>query len=257
MIYSTTFTYDGIHSGHYGLQIADFDLSHVVENEAFNPNLSVMKVPLLLRFYHGGSEYDNPPTCEFSVICEEEIPPEGRSAILSWLVGRNEFKPLQFHTDELEGFVYYCVFSNSRTLFVNGRCHGFRLTASFDSPFCRGPEEVAAITEEGTHTIAIWNHSDIKDGYTYPTVQFLGSGITIVNKTDSLTREFKFANLESDEVLIVDNETKVITSNKSGEKLSNFISKNWLRLRQGENVLEVTSEGPVTITCPYYAMIGY
>lgn len=258
MVNSTYFTYDGVFSGRYGLQIADFTgwiPESVEENEAFSPSLSILKVPSLIRFYHGGLEYDAAPTCEFSVVSESVIPPELRSAILTWLIGRKSFKPLKFHNDDWEDFVYYCVFTASSTIYVNGECHGFRLTASFDSPFARGTPTVATTTS-GTHTITIENKSDIRDGYTYPKVQFTGN-VSIINTTDSATRAFTFTNIGASETLTVDCETKVITSSVGGEKLTNFTSKKWLRLKPGINSLTVTSSGNVTITCPWYVMIGY
>lgn len=196
------------------------------------------------------------PTCEFSVVSVDVIPPQLRSEILTWLIGRKSFKPLKFHNDDWEDFVYYCVFTGSSTIYVNGECHGFKLTASFDSPFARGTPTTVSTTS-GTHTVSIENKSDIRDGYTYPKVTFTGSYISIINSTDSATRAFTFQNLNANETLTVDCETKVISSNLGGEKLSNFTSKNWLRLRPGVNNLSVTSLGNVTITCPWYVMIGY
>ena len=259
MINSTYFTYDGVFSGQYGLQIADFTgftPESVEENDAFSPSLSVLKVPSLIRFYHGGLEYDSPPTCNFTVVSTGVIPIELRAEILSWLIGRKQFKPLKFHNDDWEDFDYYCVFTSSSTIYVNGECHGFRLTGNFDSPFARGVPTVVTTTS-GTHTLSIENKSDILDQYVYPKVQFTGSGISIINTTDSPTRAFTFSGLASNETLVVDCETKTITSNFGGEKLSKFTSKNWLRLRKGINNLQITSSGNVTITCPWYAMIGY
>lgn len=259
MVNATYFTYDGVSSATYGLQIAAFtELTpeSVEENEAFSPTLTILKVPSLMRFYHGGIEYDSAPRCEFTVVSSAVISPANRSAILSWLIGRNQFKPLVFASNDLSAFTYYCVFTGATTIFVNGECHGFKLTASFDSPFARGTPTVATTTS-GTHTITINNKSDIVDGYTYPKVEFTGSSISIVNTTDDESRAFTFSGLASSERLTVDCETKIIQSSIGGEKLSNFTSKNWLRLRRGNNSLTITSSGNVTITCPYYAMIGY
>lgn len=259
MVNATYFTYDGIFSGRYGLQIASFTglvPESVEENDAFSPNLTVLKVPSLNRFYHGGIEYDSAPQCEFTVVSSDIITAESRSSILSWLIGRNQFKPLVFLNNDLSAFTYYCVFTGVTTIFVNGECHGFKLTASFDSPFARGTPTVATATS-GTHTITINNKSDIVDGYTYPKVEFDGGGISIINTTDDPNRAFVFSGLISSEKLTVDCETKIIQSNFGGEKLSNFTSKNWLRLRKGINTLTITSYGDVTITCPHYAMIGY
>lgn len=256
MITATQFIYDGVHSGVYGLLIADFNDSNIGENSAFSPSFSALKVPQIRRFFHGGVSYDAPQTFEFSIISKEIITAGQRSEILSWLIGRNSFKKFQFDHEDWDIFTYYCVFTNASTIYVNGECHGFRLTATFDSPYARGAA-TSVSTVAGTHTIKINNKSDIKDEYTYPVVEFTGESISIVNKTDDSNRAFVFEGLQSGETVTVDNETKIIKSSMSGEKLSNFKSKKWLRLKPGINELVVVSKGNVKITCPWYATIGY
>lgn len=253
MFNATHFRYDGQWSGAYGLQIVDLDDNTVKETDAFSPTLSLQKVPGSLRFFHGGVEYDTAPTCEFSVLSQEELTGDMRSIIMAWLVGRRQFKPMQFEGGDNDEFTYYCVFTSARTIWINGRCHGFRLTAQFDSPFARGAATVLTVGK-GTHTCTIRNKSDIVDDYTYPIVTFTGGSIDIVNETDDPRRHFKFSGLSSGEIITVDNEVKYISSSNG---LSRFTSKNWLRLRHGINTLKIVASGDVTITCPYYAMIGY
>lgn len=249
------FTYDGVWSGDYGLELADFENDSVRETDAFTPNLSVLKAPSLVRFFHGGVEYDAAPTCTFSTISQHEIPGETRSKILSWLVGRNEFKPLIFEDGDNEHFVYYCVFTSASTIWVNGECHGFRLTGSLDSQFARGTP-TTAVAGSGTSTIIIENKSDIADGYTYPLVVFTGSSVSITNNTDDAMRTFAFTQLGANETVRVDNELKTIKSSTGEKRLANF-NKNWLRLCPGINTLSVVATGDVVIVCPWYAMIGY
>ena len=256
MFNATYFRYDGQWSGTYGLQIVDFDDNAVKETDAFSPTLSLQKAPGSLRFYHSGVEYDSAPTCEFSVLSEQELTGVTRSKIMSWLVGRNQFKALTFDSDDNVGFTYWCVFTSIKTIWVNGRCHGFRLTAQFDSPFARG-QATSVSVEAGTHQVVLRNNSDLADRYTYPVVEFTGGSIDIVNLTDDAYRHFTFSGLSSTEVVTVDNEARYITSTMGGQKLSNFTSKNWLRLRPGNNTLQITAKGQVNISCPYYAMIGY
>lgn len=256
MFNATYFTYDGTSSETYGLQIVDFDDGAVKEADAFSPTLSLQKVPGSLRFFHGGVEYDSAPACEFSVLSESELSLTQRRAILSWLVGRKTFKDLRFIGGDSEDFTYRSVFTGAKTIWVRGRCHGFRLTVQFDSPFARGTSVVQTVSA-GTHTINLNNPSDITDGYTYPIVVFTGGSIDIVNTTDDSQRHFTFSGLAPTETITVDNEVRHISSTISGEKLSNFTSKNWLRLRKGNNSLTITASGAVTITCPHYAMIGY
>lgn len=256
MFNATYFRYDEISSQSYGLQIVNFDDGAVKETDVFSPTLSLQKAPGAVRFFHGGIEYDSAPTCEFSVVSEQELTSDVRRTLLSWLVGRKQFKALQFIGGDNSDFTYYCVFTSARTIWINGRCHGLRLTAQFDSPFARGTATSITVTS-GTHTIQIENKSDIKDGYVYPIVQFTGGSIDIVNTTDDSQRHFTFSGLTASEVITVDNEVRYISSTNGGEKLSKFISKNWLRLRPGVNSLTIDASGSVTITCPHYVMIGY
>lgn len=283
------FIYDGRMSANYGLQIVDFDDNVVKEIDTYSPTLSLQKVPGLLRFFHGGVEYDSAPTCEFSILSETEIPIELMGEILSWLVGRKQFKNIQFIGGDSDDYVFRCVFTSVKTIRINGHCHGFRLTAQFESPFAIGASETEDINT-GSSTISIRNKSDIIDGYVYPTISFKVNGtcnsdaqainwamsqksletqnddgtttplsnynICIINMTDDENRRFIFAGLEAGEEITVDNEVRYISSSINGEKLSNF-NKNWLRLRKGYNQLQIEINGTGTITCPYYAMVGF
>lgn len=246
------FQYDGIMSSIYGLQIADFNDNSVIETEFSSPTLSIQKAPGAVRFFYDGVNYDSPPSCEFSVVSEEEISASVRRELFSWLIGRSQFMPLEFFGGDNEGYTYYCVFTSAKTIWVNGRCHGLRLTAQFDSIYARGTPSVISVSG-GVNTVQIENKSDIKDDYVYPVVEFVGSFVDIVNTTDDSSRRFSFTGTPASGTVTVDNELRCIT----GAALSSFISKNWLRLRPGVNSLTISSAGAVTIICPTYAMIGY
>lgn len=290
MFNATYFTYDGVFSGVFGLVLADFNTNAVVETSAFSPTLNTTKPASINRFFHNGIRYEAPPQHQFSVVSEKEIQEPIRREILSWLVGRNEFKKLQIHQVDLEEYYYLCVFSNVDIIYVNGRCHGFRLTANFDSPFAHGRETSKTLAgNSGISTMTINNKSDLLDEYVYPTIQFSATSVStgdtqatawaesqdslatfngnnktplsnydicIVNKTDDVNRRFIFAGLLPGEIITVNNELRCISSSVSGEKLKHF-NKNWLRLRRGYNELEIEINGDVTITCPHYAMIGF
>lgn len=256
MFSATHFTYDGVFSGVYGLMLADFDDNSVVETSAFSPVLSTTKPVFSNRFFHNGITYESVPQHQFSVISEVEISDITRREIISWLVGRSSFKPLQIHQPDLEDYHYNCVFTNAEIIYISGRCHGFRITANFDSQYAYGKATKVKVGA-GLHTVELENKSDIKDGYVYPIVQFTGGSVDIINVTDDPKRHFTFRDLLPTEIITVDNEMKHIMSNMGGAKLENFDRKNWLRLRPGNNKLTIASNGDVVITCPHYAMIGY
>lgn len=282
------FTYDGVYSGTYGLAIADFNDDTITETQAFSPTLNTIKPPHLPRFIHNGITYDQTPQFSLTVISEVEIPDFIRREILSWLVGRKEFKTLQIHQPDLEDYFYKCVFTESEIIYINGRCHGFRLTANLDSPYAYGKGTVEKLESGDGDVYYIYNKSDIVDGYVYPTIEFtVGDSrltgnevavswasnqhslkdpvsgtpcesydICITNMTDDTNRHFILAGLVDGETITIDNEIRHISSNINAERLSHF-NKNWLRLRPGKNELKVEINGTGEIRCPAYIMIGF
>lgn len=263
MFNATYFTYDGVFSGSYGLQMLDFNQEPVVETTVFSPTVNVNKPATLNRFFHNGITYNQPPQHSFSIVSEHIIVDTLRREILSWLTGRSSFKELKIHQPDLEDYTYRCVFSDVQIIFINGDCHGFRVTAYFDSPYQYGQPTVVSLTGTGKEqTIIVNNKSDLLDEYVYPMVEFTvaspgtDNDICIINKTDNENREFSFKGLAENEHIIVDNELRHVTSDKASERLSNF-SKGWLRLKKGKNKLSIAINGTVTISCPTYVMIGF
>lgn len=260
MFNATYFTYDGVYSGAYGLKIASFDSDTVEDTAVFAPTLNIAKSARSRRFLHNGITYDEAPEYTFSIISQEAIVDSQRREILTWLVGRNDFKKLQMHQLELEDYYYNCVFTNVDLIYVRGRCHGFTVTAKFDSIFAYGRPKKITLTGTGTaQTIKIVNNSDIPDDYVYPTVSFTLTAegdVEILNTREIVQAPFKFTAMRNTETVTVDNELKIIESNIGGDRLSHF-NKNWLRLQHGANVLRITFTGTMTITVPTYAMIGF
>ncbi len=260
MFNATYFTYDGVYSGAYGLQIASFNSDTVEDTSVFAPTLNIAKSARARRFLHNGITYDEAPEYTFSIISQEAISDLQRREMLTWLVGRNDFKKLQMHQPEFEDYYYNCVFTSADLIYVRGRCHGFTVTAKFDSIFAYGRPKKVTVTGNGTaQTVKIFNNSDIPDDYIYPTVSFTMTeegDVTILNTSEIIQAAFKFTGLRNTESIVVDNELKIIESTIGGDRLSCF-NKNWLRLQHGANVLQITFKGTMTITVPTYAMIGF
>lgn len=260
MFNATYFTYDGVYSGSYGLQIASFNSDTVEDTAVFAPTLNITKSARARRFLHNGIEYDEAPEYTFSIISQFPIGEIQRREVLAWLVGRGDFKKLQIHQPELEDYYYNCVFANVDLIYVRGRCHGFTVTAKFDSIFAYGKPKIIRVTGTGiAQTVKIINDSDIPDDYIYPLVSFTMSqegGVSILNLSEDIQTEFKFEGVRNTETITVDNELKIIESTIGGDRLSLF-NKNWLRLQRGVNVLQIIFNGTMTITVPNYAMIGF
>ncbi len=258
MFSASYFTYDGVFSGQYGLMIADFNAQSVSETPVFQPSIKTHKTVRSNRFFYNGITYEALPQYTFSILSEAEIPDVVRREILSWLVGREGFRRLSIHQDDLENYWYNCIFTDVHNIYVHGRCHGFRLTANFDSPYQRGKSSEVDISDSAVaQTVYIDNKSDIVDDYTYPLVEITsGDSISITNLTDDSARIFSFHGSGYGDKLTIDNELKMISSGSGAALLGGF-NKNWLRLRKGVNELSVTTNGSCRIICPTYVMIGF
>lgn len=262
MLSATDFTYDGVFSGVYGLRIASFNDSVVEETAYITPTITTVKPSKSKKFYYMGSKYEETPTFEFSVVSERVIPDLVQRDILLWLDNRSGFKPLVIHQSEFETYTYNCIFNVTSIIYHAGKCIGFNLRATFDSPYQYEKPRVVSVSGDGSaeNVITIYNNSDIIDDYVYPVVTFrlnTTGDISIRNKTDDESRVFKFTGIAANVEVDVDNEMKVISAETFDEYLQKFDGMKWLRLRRGKNELAVKANGEVTITCPQYARIRF
>ena len=273
MLNATTFTYDGVFSGKYGLLVAAVNTENIQETSPFLPAIKATKTPKQKRFSFAGIEYEDMPRFQFSFMCEDPIPDLVRRELLTWLVGRNGFRKLQFHQPDYADYEFNCIFEETRIIFVNGECHGFVLTAAFDSHFCYGRPRKVCVKGDGVEykEVTLINESDIIDDFTFPLVKFKAvehfddnTLISITNSSDPVDplRAFEFfertefAEVTPLEEIKIDNELKIITSSVLGDRLTNF-NRNWLRLVKGANKLKIRINGECTIECPTYVKIGF
>jgi len=273
MLNATTFTYDGVFSGRYGMLIAAVNTENIQETAPFIPTIRTAKSPKQRRFSFAGIEYEEMPRFQFSFMCEDPMPDLVRRELLTWLVGRNGFKKLHIHQPDYDNYFYNCIFEETRIIYINGYCHGFVLTATFDSPYCYGRPRKVCVKGDGTEykEVTLINESDIIDNYTFPFVRFKAIEpmdddmlVSIVNPTDTNDphRAFEFigttehSEVTPSEEIKVDNELKIITSSVPGNRLSNF-NRNWLRLVPGPNKLKIKINGECTVETPTYVKIGF
>lgn len=263
MFNATHFTYDGVYSGDFGLQIATFDGNSVEESVVLTPTVNVIKTSLGKQFLHNGFTYEEAPEYTFSIISKKTIPIDINREILNWLANKNSFRRLQIHQPNLEQYYYNCVFTNINMIYVHGRLVGYKVTAKFDSIYGYGVPRVVRVQGTGVEqTISVYNESDIVEGYVYPTIEFnimsdVGEeSLSVVNTSEDYERPFTFKGINANETIIVDNELKIISGENGGDKLSCF-NYNWLRLKRGKNNLKITLNGTLKIKIPTYVLIGF
>lgn len=261
------FIYDGINCGEYGLQIATMNGNVTEETPYLTPTFTFAKSTHGKRFHFADSNYNEPPTLEFSVFSENGIIDQLQREIFQWLDNRKGFKDLTICQAEFLEYTYKCIFNITSIIYHAGVCVGFNLKATFDSPYCyKNFIEKRIIGTGETKEINVFNDSDLIDEYTYPTIIFKPTGylndnctVSIYNKTDdaALTREFKFVGTALNSKVTVDNELRMITSDSGNDLLSKFVGMKWLRLVKGNNLLQVKVKGEVIITFPQYIKIRF
>lgn len=100
-----------------------------------------------------------------------------------------------------------------------------------------------------TTIVDVFNYSNLEQ--VYPMIEFTLSGTTtfsIKNLTDN-GREFKFTELLDGETVSIDNQRKLIISDRNVSRYSKF-NKQWLRLLKGNNRLEISGNCTVEIVIP-------
>lgn len=260
MFNATEFTYDGVYSGLYGLKIASMS-SSVVENTSYaTPTISAVKPANSNKFFLQDVKFESAPTFTFSIISEKPIPEHFQGEIMNWLHVRKSYKVLKIHQPEFEDYDYNCIFNITEIIYHAGQCVGYTVQTTFDSLYQYGrPTKKTIVGSGSTQEISLVNRSDNIDEYVYPVVKFTTTdgAVSIINKTDSSTREFKFEGLTENTEYTVDNELKTISTNTNETGVLGKFNMKWLRLQKGRNQLEVKVNGTVSIICPHYVKIKF
>lgn len=253
MFNSTGFTFDGIHSDDFGLQIADF--SSGTQNENFGIDRRIVETTAgmnAIPAFHGLEE--RPFEFSLTLMSEKELTKEDLIEIHKWLSKKN-YK--LFKTDDYED-IYYNVIAVGRMskVMIGNLVYGIEVDFRCDSPYAWKILENVEYEVDEMDEIVMENISNL-DGYFYPEIVFelLQSGdseqarkFEIFNLTDDPSRAFQFAGLFEFEEIYVNNRNYRIVSNAESKpyRISNF-NKNWLRLLPGENTILATTKAKITL----------
>lgn len=273
MLSATEFIYDGIPSSQYNLKIASFNNDNIQETPYLAPAITAVKSKKSKKFFYAGINYEELPTYTFSILKDNQqdegeviISDKQRREILGWLVGRKGFRDLIIKQSDRMMYLYKCIFSVADIIYFNGYCVGFKITATFDSPFCYCQKSTNIKTSNGQAYMSVIidnSDSDLWDEYSYPLIRFKPFGyidndktIVAYNESDDPdgNRIFSFKEGALNEEVVVDNENKIITG--VGATLDKF-SKKWLRVRRGYNIVKVRINGQFEIITTNYMKMGF
>ena len=176
---------------------------------------------------------------DLEIVCEYQLSTAQALLVKDWLFGHINYKRLQIMREDLGGCYFNCLLNNPEDIQINGN-NGWKFTVVCDAGGAWEFPKTTRFFPTNGGVIVINNPSGNND-YTYPDVSFkmnADGDFAIKNQTDD-NRLFSFEGLLSNEVVTVNGESKVISSDLGIRRLSNF-NKKFLRLKRGQNVLTCT-----------------
>lgn len=246
---SQYFVFDGIQSELMGIHIVRMERGMIPTPYMGSKNIRDVKVfgrdmPYFYGVEKGVIRFD----LQMSLL-DEEWTPQRRYEIARWLF-QDVHKP--FQTSDDLGKYYYAICTNAENLFLADSKGFVNLTFTTNAPyaFSQVYTNTFDLTEnDTTETIMVENNSNVGEYY-YPKIEFAlsgdSTGLSLKNLSDN-NRIFEFTDLTTSEIISVDNKNKYILSNVPAVYRFQNFNKNWLRLRYGQNFIEVTGKCDMVI----------
>ena len=261
MLKGSYFTY-GLHSSKdYNLMLADLNADIITSTTALSLTLHTTKPHHGVKFYHNGVTADDPIQHTLTVFSNSEISATKRYEILTWLLDTsiNAYNTLTIkNSDDASRSTYLCRFTNADAIFIDGHCYGFKLTAIFQSPYVYDTIWFTLNGPLTDHEIEI--EVDAYDEYVYPRIQFMGTSLSIVNKTVSPNETFQLSGYGSDSDVLIDNELRIVQYTDATTPIfSKFQGQHWLKLAPGLNRLSITCSADAQFSMSYAqrATVGF
>ncbi|MGL5766844.1 MAG: phage tail domain-containing protein [Sarcina sp.] len=190
--------------------------------------------------YFQGATYQGNKTLKIRIGKTTQFNEFEADSIRSWLEGGVQYKPIIFIQDDLVYLHMNVIIQKVSIGYVGNQPAYLTLDIICDSPFAYEKEKTYTLTSSTTKFI---NSSSLKD-YTYPIVQFTcnkANGVVTLKNVSDNNRMPKFTGLSVGEVITIDNNLQIVTSSLRNNILPNF-NKQWFRLVQGTNTLELTGD---------------
>lgn len=178
--------------------------------------------------------------------------------IASWLTGYNKYLPLEIIQSDLEYIHYKCIVSELKVVEYGNIPYALEAHIICDSPYAYLYPHEYSFNIDGETSICIFNESSCND-YFMPQIkieQIADSSFSIINLSDSGTREFKFTDIPTSvSAISVDNDRCIINSDND-INLYPYFNFKFFRLVKGLNQLKVSGKGTLRIVCEFPINVG-
>lgn len=260
--YAKSFTYNGEMSEYYNLQIASMDSGGATSNNG-SGSIDIID-DFIFRNpvpYFYGVKYNSKLSFPVAFFSPDEVTAVDISYIQQWLFGDLQYRNLAIVQPDMDGIYFKCIFTDPQIIKAGNLIRGISGTAICNSQWAfTYPRTITY--EYGSAPsdteIRFFNNSHYK-GYNRPIVSFKmdssGGDLSVVNESDD-SREFLFESLSARETITTNSSLGQVQSDLGLRRLSNF-NKNFLRLKNGLNVLKVTGNiSELSITYEFVRRLG-
>ena len=246
------FTFAGESSLMYGMVVCDID-GQGQEEVSFGNVAEIIETRTTNRIQpvHYGVNYHTEPL-EFTLIfgSERMLDRYELEEISLWLTGHQEYQWLAIDQQDMDNVQFRCLITELKPIYHGWLPHAFEATIRCDCPYAYSQPWEQTFAISGTVPILFRNESSVRE-YVKPTLVFeVNPGTTevgIVNHSDN-DREFKLSGLPAGGLTItVDNNHGIIQDDTGSYNLYEYFNMNFFRLVRGDNELEVTGNGALTM----------
>ena len=178
------------------------------------------------------------------------------NAVSKWLTGHKQYLYLDIEQTDMCYVRYRAIITKLSVVSYSQIPWALRATVECDSPYAYTTPMVTTQAINGSATINLFNQSALND-YFWPEMTIAQSGGTfsIINTSDN-NRATTFTDLPGGTGLITVSNDHCIISCENGLNLYPYFNQNFLRLVSGNNILNVTGTGTLTITCEFPINVG-
>lgn len=255
------FIFAGMPSSMYGLMVYDFSGNSHSDNPFGNKaEIIETRIPGRVRPLHYGVNYNEEPL-SFKLVFGSEKPLDrwDLQGISQWLTGYQQYQWLQIEQPDMTYMSFRCLIKKLTPITVGWYPHAFEAEVICDCPYAYGEEFTETINFSNGMSYYLFSDSSAKDPCK-PTMNIIttsGTTFAITNQSDN-NRVFKIDGLPSSGAQIyVDNENCIIEdkNNTQRDYYAGF-NDNFFRIIPGDNYLQFTGSGTITITGRYYYNVG-
>lgn len=284
-MYATDFEYDGKCLSDYGMMICRFD-SPGLKTLSSGADISFQTIKSIGsdKLKMCGCKYEETYTATFQICLNPSLNPDNGSypylspdrisALQRWLCRKDGYHPFKLLQEDFRDIYWNAAF-NCKQIELNGETTGLELTMYTDSPYAYLAAEDITYSLTPGDSFTLFDLSD-ETGFLYPAVTIVCGNtnsscsdnrgkIILQNSMDS-KRKTILTNLQNNEIITLDGENKLISSNFSRTDLANSFNycfpRIFNRIEEGidirENVftlLDTENAIPCHITFRYAPII--